>query len=197
MKNLPTKEELIAFEDRMAAQFKNISGPIHLSHGNENQLIEIFKEVSEEDWVCSSHRNHYHALLKGIPQHWLEKQILEGLSMTTISEEYRFFSSGIMGDAAPIALGIALGVKLAGSSEKVWCFVGDMASEMGSFHESLKYAERHDLPITFVVEDNDLSVVTPTRETWGLLHGADKVRRYEYKNIKYPHAGVGKAYAGF
>ena len=39
--------------------------PIHLSKGNEKQLVKIFRYISNNDWVCSSWRNHAHALLHG------------------------------------------------------------------------------------------------------------------------------------
>ena len=82
-------------------------------------------------------------------------------------------------------------------SEHVWCFVGDMCAEMGIFDESVKYAERNDFPVTFVVEDNGLSVVTPTQKTWGLYPRFSKVVRYDYRNNRYPHAGGNKDYTGF
>jgi len=198
MKTL-SKEELIAFEEGIAeaAARGEVKGPIRLSYGNEDQLLKIFEGVKEEDWVFSTHRNHYHGLLKGIPPAWLKEEIFAGFSMTISSPKHRFYASAIVGDIAPIAVGTALGLKLKGAAEHVWCFVGDMFAEMGAFEESVKYAERHDLPITFVVEDNGVSVVTPTQETWGLRPRVSKVVRYSYKNARYPHAGVQRKYAGF
>jgi len=181
-----TKEELIAFEAEIAEVYSGniIPGPIHLSYGNEEALIEIFKEVKDSDWVFSTHRSHYHALLKGVPANWLRDVILAGHSMTINNPDYNFYASAIVGDIVPIATGVAMGLKLRGSLEHVWCFVGDMCAEMGVFDESVKYAERNDFPITFVVEDNGLSVVTPTQETWGLCPRKSKVIRYEYRNTR-------------
>lgn len=195
-----TVEQLRAFEEKIANIYREggkIGGPVHLSYGNEDQLIEIFKDVQPQDWVFSTHRSHYHALLKGIPEDWLMTEILAGNSICINNPDYRFYSSGIMGDIAAIATGTALAVKRRGSGEQVWCFVGDMCAEMGVFHESVKYAERNALPIMFVVEDNGLSVATPTQEAWGSLSVTNKVIRYEYKNTRYPHAGVRKEYSGF
>jgi TPP-dependent pyruvate/acetoin dehydrogenase alpha subunit len=84
------------------------------------------------------------------------------------------------------------------SKSHVWCFVGDMTSETGCFHENLKYSITHDLPITWVIEDNFKSVCTDTRETWRLKFlthenylKSDKIIYYKYQS-KYPHAGAGK-----
>ena len=63
------KLELIDFEEEIAECFNNaeIRAPIHLFAGNEDQLIEIFRSVQSEDWVCCSWRSHGQALLKGVP----------------------------------------------------------------------------------------------------------------------------------
>lgn len=194
-----TKEELIAFEAEIAQLYfeKKIPGPIHLSYNNEEALINIFANVKKSDWVFSTHRSHYHALLKGIPRDWLRDEILAGHSITINNPDYKFYASAIMGDIVAIAVGTAMGLKLKNISEHVWCFVGDMTAEMGVFHESVKYAERNDFPITFVVEDNGLSTVTPTQESWGLCPRKNKIIRYEYRNTRYPHGGIDKNYTGF
>ena len=199
MVKILTKEELIAFEEEIAELYSQdkIPGPIHLSYDNEEALNGIFQDVKEHDWVFSTHRSHYHAMLKGIPKDWLRDEILAGHSITINNPDYQFYASAIMGDIVPIATGTAMGLKMRNISEHVWCFVGDMCAEMGVFDESVKYAERNDFPITFVVEDNGLSVVTPTQEVWGLLPRRSKIIRYEYRNTRYPHAGVDKDYTGF
>ena len=70
-----TKEELIAFEDRVGDLYMDNQLPFlfHLSGGNEDQLIEIFKDVKEGDYVISNHRNHYHALLHGLEPYQIKK----------------------------------------------------------------------------------------------------------------------------
>lgn len=165
-----TKEELIAFEDEIANLFLagKIKAAVHLSRGNEEPLLEIFKEVKPEDWLFSTHRSHYHALLKGISPEWLKQEILEGRSISIFNREPNFFSSAIVGGCLSIALGTAIAIKRKGKARHVWCFVGDMASHTGIFHECTKYAKNFNLPISFVIEDNSYSVNTPTREVWGI-----------------------------
>ena len=188
-----TKEELIAFEEEIKDLFLagKIKAPIHLSRGNEEPLIEIFKEVLPEDWVFSTHRSHLHALLKGIDPEWVENEILAGKSIHLNNKEHRFFTSAIVSGCLSIALGVAMAIKRRGDKRHVWCFVGDMAAETGAFHECTKYAARQNLSITFVVEDNHLSVNTPTQETWGLEKGKPNIIRYKYTR-QFPHLGVGK-----
>jgi len=190
------KKELVNFEEKVKELFSQgkIKGPIHLSVGSEEPLIEVYKNIEEQDWVFSTHRNHYHALLKGMPQEHVLNEILEKRSMHINSKEYKFSTSAIVGGSLPIAVGTAMGIKRKGLSEKVWCFVGDMCAEMGVFHECEKYARRHDLPITFVIEDNGLGVSTPTKKVWGLENRDAKncnTIKYSYDR-KYPHAGCGE-----
>ena len=181
-----TKQELIEFETEIKELFleAKIRAPVHFCGGNEDELIKIFKLIKPEDWVLSTHRSHYHALLKGIPRGWLRDEILRGRSIHINNKEYRFLSSAIVGGCLPIAVGLAM------AGEKVWVFVGDMAAETGMFHECTKYASRHNLPVIFIVEDNGLSVDTPTQEVWGEKITIPCIMKYKYERI-YPHIGAG------
>jgi len=189
-----TVETLINFENLIVEHWSNakIRGPIHLSNGNEEQLIEVFKRISKNDWVFSTWRSHYHALLKGISSNWIEDEILKGKSITLCKIDEKFYSSAIVGGTLSIALGVAMGIKQKGSNEKVWCFIGDMSFESGIFYEVHKYARNFNLPLYFVVEDNGVSTYTPTEITWNMKREIpDDVIYYTYKS-KYPHYGTGK-----
>ncbi len=193
-----TAETLVEFESKVAEIFNagEIAAPVHLSNGNETALLEIFQNVKPKDWVFCSWRSHYQCLLKGVPPDDLMREIRAGRSISLSFPEFNVFSSAIVGGQIPIALGVALAEKRKGSDVHVWSFIGDMTAETGIASSSIRYAERHDLPITFVVEDNDLSVCTETRVVWGTnelshegKHSA-KTIHFKYKS-KYPHAGAG------
>jgi TPP-dependent pyruvate/acetoin dehydrogenase alpha subunit len=189
-----TADSLIDFENLIVEHWSNakIRGPIHLSNGNEEQLIEVFKRIKKTDWVFSTWRSHYHALLKDISPMWIEEEILKGKSITLCKIEDNFYSSAIVGGTLSIALGVALGIKQNGGDDKVWCFVGDMSFESGIFYEVHKYARNFDLPLYFVVEDNGVSTYTPTEATWNVKREVpDDVIYYSYKS-KFPHYGTGK-----
>ena len=143
-------KDLIQFSEEIKDLFLvgEIHAPIHLSVGSEDALIEIFKDIRPQDWVFSTHRSHYHALLKGIPPEWIKAAILVGKSMHLNNREYRFVTSSIVGGCLPIAVGVAMAIKRKGLDEKVWVFIGDMASTTGMCHECLLYASGWELPIT-------------------------------------------------
>jgi len=192
-----TAEELIAFEAEIAEIFNagQIRAPVHLYSGGEAELIEIFKNIRRQDWVLCSWRSHYQCLLKGIPKEKLKDKILRGYSIALCFPEYRILSSAIVGGVLPIATGLGLGIKRSGEDARVYCFLGDMTAETGIAHESMKYAWNFDLPVNFIIEDNGVSVCTPTKTTWGLdLTGKvenAKITRFEYQPGRYPHAGAG------
>jgi len=190
-----TKNDLINFEERVKVEYEKatISGPVHMSKNNEDELIEIFKYIHPDDWVFSSWRNHYHSLLHGVDEDHLWELITAGKSMSVYSEQPRLYTSSIVGGVIPIALGAAQALKLKKSDKKVWLFVGDMTAETGVFHECYKFSRRHDLPLEIVIEDNNMSTNTPTDETWGGIKSkhAEDVFYYTYER-GFPHHGTGQ-----
>lgn len=215
-----TPERLIAFESKVAAAFerKEIRGPIHLcSDGQAEPLLEVFKMIRPEDWVFATWRNHWHALLKGVPEDELFAAICAGRSMYFCSARHRVLCSAIVGGILPIALGVAMGIKRAkeecpecqGTGEvegnplvsptvpcpadhpRVWVFIGDMARRTGLFHEFAQYATGHGLNIRVIEEDNGYSTNANTEELWG-------GPMYQYETIRYgyvrnrPHTGIGR-----
>ena len=195
-----TEETLIAFEDDIAARFERaeIPYPVHLDGGNEQGLIDYFaNHFNVGDWVCGTWRMHYKCLLAGVPEGQVRQAILDGHSITLCFPEYRIFSSALVGHVCSIAMGIAYGMyrEFEGlSPAEVHCFIGDMTATTGMFHEAWTYAKGHDLPLTFIIEDNKKSVTTDTQETWGSYYD-DYVYEYFHRieyTPKWPHQGIGK-----
>jgi pyruvate dehydrogenase E1 component alpha subunit len=190
-----TAADLIAFETEVAGHFAaaEIRSPVHFSGGNEAQLLDIFTHIKPTDYVLSNWRNHYHALLHGIPRERVLSDILAGKSMTLNYPEYKFLTSAIVGGTLPIACGLAAG------GERVWCFVGDMCASTGAFHDAVQYVTGHKLPVTFIIEDNGLATNTPTQGTWGdascksatcsKVVCGNAIWSYQYSR-KYPHVGL-------
>ncbi len=191
-----TAAELIAFEQRIKSAFAAGDLPflVHLSGGNEGQLISIFNDVREGDWIFSGHRSHYHYLLAGGSPDRLEQLIREGRSMFVFDRKLNFVTSAILAGLCCPAAGVALALKQSGSTARVWCFLGDGAEDNGHFCEAVRYATGHDLPVTFVIEDNDRQVDTSYAARWGMEARFDwqspKVRRYHYTPT-FPHGGCG------
>ena len=208
-----TKESLQNFEQWTEETFNagKLKSPVHLSGSKngeaENALIEIFKEIKPQDWVFTTYRSHYHALLKGVPEQRLKDWILDNKSIHFMDSEYKVFSSAIVGGCLPIAIGTAMAIKrkkeewnnwdtkVKGKPEKgrfdsifsnVYCFIGDMTASLGVFNDCLTYAFNHKLPITFVVENNHRSTDTFTHEVWGITE-SDLDKHFENLEKLYPN----------
>ncbi len=189
------KEDLLKFTDEIKKTYEDgkIHSPIHLSGDNEEKLIKTFELLyTKGDWIFSTWRSSYHWLLSGRDPKELKKQILDGHSMHVFGD--RFFTSAIVGGIAPIALGVAWGLKLNKSENKVLCFVGDGGYHCGITQECIRYASGFDLPIIYIIEDNGLTVQAKTNEIWG-TNRIPKVKKYNYTR-RFPHAGTG-AYVMF
>ena len=165
-----------------------ICAPCHFNGGNTDQLIEVFQSHKKGDWIFSTWRSHWHWLLSGRSSKELKKQIVDGHSMHVFGD--KFFTSSIVGGTTPIALGVAYALKLKKSKNKVFCFIGDMAASGGLAQECFRYAKGHSLPILYVVENNEISVTSPTQDTWG-RDKKDVVDEYQY-TLEWPHAGTGQ-----
>lgn len=198
------KKDLIQFEKEIGDTFNRgeIRAPIHLYSGNEEEIIKVFSKINNKnDWVCCTWRNHYQALLKDIPVEIIKQQIMNGKSMVMNLPQYKFICSSIVGGIPSIATGIAVAAKFRNTKEHVWCWVGDMSAETGAWAEAYKYSVAQDLPITFIIEDNKQSVLTPTHEMWGdskwylpsdcEWYEHKHLIYYKYNNSVYPHAGAG------
>ena len=189
-----TSEDLKSFEEEVKTIYEagDIKAPVHLAGGNEEKLIDIFQYVHPDDWVFASWRNHYHALLHGVDRDVLMDLVVRGKSMSVYSKKPKLYTSSIVGGIIPIALGTAKAQKESGSDRKTWCFVGDMTFESGIFYEAYKYSKNFELPLQFVVEDNNMSTNTPTDETWGGVKRdvPDDVIYYKYER-EFPHHGTG------
>ena len=206
------KAQLKGFELLIKSMWERgeIRCPVHLCGGNEQELMELFEEYKDDDYIFSTHRNHYHYLLAGGSPDNLLLEIRQDPkgpsggrsgSMCTTDPVRSFFSSAIVGGMCAIAVGVALALKEKDDKRKVWCFVGDGGVDGGHFWEALQYAEGWDLPIVFVVEDNDRSTCTSTVARLGYKSMRDSVRYwakemsskvvwYTYKP-EYPHCGSG------
>jgi hypothetical protein len=192
-----TPERLIAFEKDIADTFNagKIKAPVHLAGGNEQQLIDIFKDIRTSDWKCCSWRSHFHCLLAGVPQDELKSAIVAGRSIGLCFPQQRVISSALVGGIVPVALGLAWAAKHRNEDEKVWCFIGDMTAMTGLVHECYHYAIGHQLPLRIIIENNKTSVATNTEKAWSIPTNKVEpiISSYEYDlAAHWPHVGTGQ-----
>ena len=90
-----TVADLVSFEQEIAELFNNgkIRAPVHLYSGNEREMIDVFSDITDDDWVFCSWRSHFQCLLKGVPRETLRASILDGRSISLCFPEQKIYSS--------------------------------------------------------------------------------------------------------
>jgi pyruvate dehydrogenase E1 component alpha subunit len=195
-----TKEQLLTLEAKIIELYDSGELPyfMHMCGGNEDQLIEIFKEIKESDYIFSTHRSHYHYMLAGVSDEVLIEKIDRGDSMFIFDKKLNFLSSSILAGTCGIAAGVALALKMKKENKHVWCFIGDGAEDEGHFYEAVKFVQSNNLPCTFIIEDNNRSVESSKEDRGStyVVPWPSCVRRYTY-NATYPHSGTNKWITSF
>jgi len=154
------------FEERLHVDFGrgDIPGFVHLYAGEEAAGTGIMMHLGDGDRIASTHRGHGHCIAKGVDVVSMMKEIYgrkggacegKGGSMHIADlDKGMMGANGILGAGAPLACGAALAAKFRGKNEVAITFVGDGASNQGTFLESLNLAAVWNLPVIFVVENN-------------------------------------------
>ncbi len=142
--------------------------PTHLSIGQEAISVGVCGNLSNEDFLMSTHRAHAHYLAKGGNLKAMLAEIYGkktgcsggmGGSMHLIDKSVGFMgSTAIVANTIPVAVGLGMSLKIK-QQENISCvFFGDGAVEEGAFYESINFALVHNLPVLFICENNLYSV---------------------------------------
>ena len=154
------------FEERLHAEFAtgDIPGFVHLYAGEEASGTGIIMHLKDIDRIASTHRGHGHCIAKGVDVKSMMAEIYgkvsgscrgKGGSMHIADlSKGMMGANGILGAGAPLICGAALAAKFRGDGAVGISFVGDGASNQGTFLESLNLAAVWNLPAIFVVENN-------------------------------------------
>nr|QJH88299.1 odpA [Pterocladia lucida] len=166
-----------SFEDMCAQMYYRgkMFGFVHLYNGQEAVSTGVINSLQNNDYVCSTYRDHVHALSKGIPPKLVMAELFgketgcsrgRGGSMHVFSAEHNFLGGfAFIGEGIPIALGSAFQSiyrkQVMQDNREIAvtaCFFGDGTSNNGQFFECLNMAVLWKLPMIFVVENNQWAI---------------------------------------
>jgi len=154
------------FEEKCVELYssQNIRGFLHLYIGEEAVAVGVMNELSSEDAVIATYREHGQALARGISPNSIMAEMYgkvegcargRGGSMHLFDKSTRFYGgNAIVGGGLPLAVGMALADKMMNRNRVTVCIFGDGAVAEGEFHESLNLAALWQLPILFICENN-------------------------------------------
>ena len=181
-KNVPDKKKLQEFLEMMmiARKFEEqvqilfsqglVHGTTHLGIGEEATAVGTCFAMHKDDYMLATHRGHAQALAGGMDVNVMMAEILakatgackgKGGSMHIADIELGILgANGILGSSAPIACGAGLSIRKRGESKMVTCFFGDGSSNLGAVHEAMNLAAVWNLPILFVLINNNYGMST-------------------------------------
>jgi len=147
-----------------------IHGELHVGIGQEAIGAGMLGALRDDDAVVSTHRNHLHAIAKGVPLRPMLAEIFEketglcrgrGGHMHLFDPERRFSCTGIVGSSLGVALGYAYAAWLEGRDSVAVGVTGDGGGGSGAFHECLNIAGAWKLPLVVLVENNRYAISVP------------------------------------
>ena len=150
-----------------------IGGFCHLHIGQEGSAAGSIGPLRDDDYVISAYREHTQALAKGMDPRSVMAELYgkapgasagKGGSMHIFGVDQAFMGGhGIVGGQVPLAIGMGWAIKYRGEDRVAMCFMGEAAVNQGAFHESLNMAAVWNLPVIFVVENNEYGMGTAFR----------------------------------
>jgi len=145
-------------------QAEKIRGFLHLAIGEEAICTAVMANLTPDDSVVATYREHGHALVRGVSTQLIMAEMFgkatgcsrgRGGSMHLFDSAHRFYGGyAIVGGGIPLAAGLALADKMQGHKRVTACFLGDGAVAEGVFHETMNLAALWKLPVLFVCENN-------------------------------------------
>ena len=194
-----------AFEELILEMFSQnkLSGTTHTYIGEEATAAALMPYVREQDKVFSNHRCHGHYLAYNGPEELLLAEIMSkksGLCNGRGGSQHihykNFYTNGIQGGIVPNALGVAFADKLSGNDGNTVVFIGDGTLGQGVVYESLNIASVYDVPVVFVVEDNQYAMSTKRKD---VISGdiKSRIEGFDIKTFEIESTDVDELYEFF
>ena len=166
-----------SFEDKVQQLFLagRIEGTTHLCQGQEAVSVGAIAAMQPGDVQTNTYRGHGEALALGMQPEVALAELMGrasggsrglGGSMHLIdTAKGNIGANAIVGAGMPIAVGAALAFKLRGQPNVALTFMGDGATNIGTFHESMNMAAVWGVPVVFIVANNLYGEYSPVRMT--------------------------------
>lgn len=147
-----------------------MGGFLHLYIGQESVAVGTLSLMGPNDHAITAYRDHGHALVVGMSMDECMAELLgkatgcskgKGGSMHFFAPDKNYWGGhGIVAGQTPLGLGIAFALKYRGLKGCCLTFLGDGAVNQGVFHESLNLASLWDIPVIYIIENNQYSMGT-------------------------------------
>jgi pyruvate dehydrogenase E1 component alpha subunit len=188
-----------------AAKFRNeIIGQVHCCTGQEAVVVGTCAALEKSDYVISNHRSHGHVLAKGANLNAVMAEIYgkatgtnggKGGSMHIFDKEVgSICTTAIVGSGLPIGCGSAFASKFKKDGKVTVVFLGDGATNEGTFGECLNLASTLNLPIIFLLENNGIAITTHFNKVTLQTDIYQRAKSYGIKSVQINGQDVEEVY---
>jgi acetoin:2,6-dichlorophenolindophenol oxidoreductase subunit alpha len=183
------------FEEQVNAFFAKgmIHGTTHLSIGQEAFAIGATAVLEADDFITSTHRGHGECIGKNADVNLMMAELMgkitgyckgKGGSMHIADlEKGNLGANGVVGGGIPIATGAALTQQMKKTNKVVLCFLGDGATNQGSFHESLNLASVWKLPVVYLCTNNQYGMSQSVKDAMAVKKISDRGLAYAIPGV--------------
>lgn len=190
-----TMNKIRTFENCVAELFADgkIPGFVHLYVGEEAVATGVCANLTDKDYITSTHRGHGHLIAKGGDVKLMMAELFgkktgyckgKGGSMHIADLDLGIMgANGIVGGGLPLASGAALACQYLGNDNVAVCFFGDGASNQGTTHEAMNLATCWKLPVVFVNENNMYGISSCTLNSMCVPDVADRAAGYDMPGV--------------
>jgi len=190
-----TMNKIRTFENRVAELFADgkIPGFVHLYVGEEAVATGVCMNLTDNDYITSTHRGHGHLIAKGGDIKQMMAELFgkktgyckgKGGSMHIADLDLGIMgANGIVGGGPPLASGAALACQYLGNDNVAICFFGDGAANQGTTHEAMNLATCWKLPVVFVNENNMYGISSCTLNSMCVPNIADRAAAYDMPGV--------------
>ena len=152
-----------------------IGGFCHLYIGQEAVVVGLEAAAEEGDKRITTYRDHGHMLACGMNPNGVMAELTgreggyskgKGGSMHMFSTEKHFYGGhGIVGANVPLGAGLAFADKYLENDRVTFTYFGDGAANQGQVYETFNMAALWDLPVVFVIENNQYAMGTSQKRS--------------------------------
>ncbi len=187
--------EIRYFEEKAYEFFSEnkLRGSVHLYTGEEAVAATACAQLSDEDYITSTHRGHGHGIAKSGDLKAAMAELMgketgfckgRGGSMHIADlKKGNLGANAIVGGGIPIAVGGALAQSYLGTDRVTVSFFGDGAANQGTFHESLNLASVWKLPVIFICENNQFAISVPVRQSTSVKDVGVRGKGYDMPGV--------------
>jgi TPP-dependent pyruvate/acetoin dehydrogenase alpha subunit len=185
-----------AVEDRMVAMYKSgdLLGSLYTGHWHEAISVGAAASLRPDDYMAPIHRDLGAHLWRGMEAWQVMASFMGKATSPTGGRDgtlhYGRLDLGIYNLPShipanfPVAIGMAFAAKYRGEDKVCLAFCGDGSTSRADFHESLNIAGVLNLPVVFVIENNQFAYSTPISLQTASADFAAKAAGYGFPGVK-------------